>query len=384
MGSIRSRKDTCKLFLDFRYKGVRCRELTLLDDTPANRKRLQALLNQIESAIASNTFHYASIFPNSLKAKEFEPELYIDDSNPEFSSFADEWWSENSFRWKPSTQANNKSILEKYLIPIFGDIPVKDINKGSILKFRAQLAEQPGRTGKKLSNKRINNIMQPLQSIMDEASERFNFISPFKNIKRLPLVKPKIEPFSLTEVLQIINAVNPTYTNYLTVRFFTGMRSGEINGLRWRNVHLETQAIFVCESFTYNEMTTTKTNESRYIQMNSMVLQAIQAQKVISRPYSEFVFCNRNGEPIDNSNFTKRIWYPLLNSLGLKARRPYQSRHTAATLWLAAGENPEWVANQLGHSSTQMLFQTYSRFIPNATRHDGTAFESLLSSTIKK
>ena len=53
-------------------------------------------------------------------------------------------------------------------------------------------------------------------------------------------------------------------------------------------------------------------------------------------------------------------------------------RHTAATLWLAAGESPEWIARQLGHTSTEMLFKTYSRYIPNATRQDGSAFENLI------
>jgi integrase len=42
---------------------------------------------------------------------------------------------------------------------------------------------------------------------------------------------------------------------------------------------------------------------------------------------------------------------------------------------LATSENPEWIAGQLGHTSTQMLFQRYMRFIPNVSRRDGTAFQ---------
>ena len=74
-----------------------------------------------------------------------------------------------------------------------------------------------------------------------------------------------------------------------------------------------------------------------------------------------------------------RIWKPLLRHLGLKLRRPYQMRHTAATLWLASGEAPEWIARQLGHSSTEMLFRVYSRFVPNLTRQDGSAIDRLLA-----
>jgi integrase len=55
-------------------------------------------------------------------------------------------------------------------------------------------------------------------------------------------------------------------------------------------------------------------------------------------------------------------------------------RHTAATLWLAAGEAPEWIARQLGHASTEMLFRVYSRYVPNLTRRDGSAIDRLLAS----
>ena len=95
-----------------------------------------------------------------------------------------------------------------------------------------------------------------------------------------------------------------------------------------------------------------------------------------------YVFHTRLGQPLDNTNFVHRVWRPLLDRLGIVYRRPYQTRHTCATLWLAAGENPEWVARQLGHVNTAMLFKTYSRFIPNLTRTDGSAFNSLVSSVI--
>jgi hypothetical protein len=57
-----------------------------------------------------------------------------------------------------------------------------------------------------------------------------------------------------------------------------------------------------------------------------------------------------------------------------------RTRNTAATLWLAAGEAPECIARQLGHTSAEMLFRTYSRYVPNLTRRDGSAFERLLAS----
>jgi integrase len=113
--------------------------------------------------------------------------------------------------------------------------------------------------------------------------------------------------------------------------------------------------------------------------MSQPVYEALKRQWEVSSKLGEYVFCNREGHPIDNKNFSDRVWYPLLRHLDLPKRRPYQMRHTAATLWLASGEAPEWIARQLGHTNTQMLFTVYSRFVPNMTRQDGSAIDRLLA-----
>ena len=94
------------------------------------------------------------------------------------------------------------------------------------------------------------------------------------------------------------------------------------------------------------------------------------------------VFCSGAGNPIDANNFANRVWYPLLRYLDIEKRRPYQTRHTTATLLLASGENPEWIARFMGHANTQMLFTVYSRFVPNLTRQDGRAITGLLNSRV--
>jgi len=68
MGSIRTLSGRGTLFMDFRYLGRRCREYTALDDTPANRKRLEKALAKIEADIESGTFDYAATFPTSRNA----------------------------------------------------------------------------------------------------------------------------------------------------------------------------------------------------------------------------------------------------------------------------------------------------------------------------
>lgn len=114
--------------------------------------------------------------------------------------------------------------------------------------------------------------------------------------------------------------------------------------------------------------------------MSTRVYEALKKQLEQTGARSEYVFCTKTGGPLSYANVTTRVWFPTLDHLGIRRRRAYQSRHTTATLWLASGENPEWIARQMGHTTTKMLFTVYSRFVPNLTRRDGSAFERLIGS----
>jgi len=227
--------------------------------------------------------------------------------------------------------------------------------------------------------RRINAIILVLKQILNEAADRYNFTTPCLRIKQLKIPKKDVKPFTLEEVHKIINHVRPDFKNYFTVRFFTGMRTGEVDGLKWKYVDFEKRLILIRETFTWGDEDYTKNDSSqREIHMSVPVYEALKAQYEATGKCSEFVFCNLENKPLDVVNVTRRVWYPLLRHLGIELRNPYQMRHTTATLWLAAGEAPEWIARQLGHSNTQMLFKVYSRFVPNLTRQDGSAFERLL------
>ena len=398
MGKVRVRPETGKLFLDFRYMQTRFREQTLLDDTSHNRKRLSQLLQKIEAKILLGEFDYAEFFPNSpnlsklpdtganydakpLPAKQLPtPKVAV---LPTLGDFADLWFKERSIEWRTSHSRNVRSTLDSAILPALGPIRLDQLTKANIMEFRTQQACKPGRSGNAtLSPKALNNRMGILKMILEEAAERFEFDTPYRNIKPLRLRKTHIEPFSLSEVNKILETVREDYRDYYAVRFFTGMRTGEIDGLRWEFVDFSRRQILVRETLVGGKTEYTKTDGSqREIPMLGPVFDALKSQYEATHKLSRYVFCNSVGEPLDSNNVTKRVWYPLLRHLGLKKRRPYQTRHTAATLLLASGENPEWVARLLGHSSTEMLFKVYSRYIPNLTRMDGSAFENLVGNS---
>ena len=164
MGTINERGN--RLFLDFRYRGVRCREYTKLDDKPANRKRLKMLMERIEAEILLGTFDYAEYFPkskNGTKFKEQEQRVQqLQSDTPTFSDFSDLWFSENEIGWKYSYQITLRSSLDKHVLPAFGAQPVSHIARADILAFRAKLAKIPRKDGSTgLSPARINTILCP-------------------------------------------------------------------------------------------------------------------------------------------------------------------------------------------------------------------------------
>ena len=81
--------------------------------------------------------------------------------------------------------------------------------------------------------------------------------------------------------------------------------------------------------------------------------------------------------PFSDAYMRKKFRY-LLRLAGLKYRPPKQVRHTFATLHIGAGENITWVSKTLGHASVETTLNRYNRFIPNLTREDGSAFESIM------
>lgn len=396
MGSIRKQTNSNTLFFDFRYRGVRCREYTLLNDNQTNRKNMEKVLARIESEIKLGTFDYTRFFPNSAMIAKFEVKqscatgligagpmttlaIPLVPATPLFEKFCDEWYQENEISWKRSYRATLKMTIRKYLKPNFGQKEVGHITKGDLLKFRSSLAKVQNGTKEGLSPDRINHIMTPLRMILNEAADRFNFNTPYVGIKQLKVPKSDIDPFSLDEISLFLDKIRPDFRSYYTVRFFTGMRTAEIDGLLWKYVDLEKGLIRVRETLVNGYVETTKTPEStRDIQMSRPVYEALKAQFELTGAKDCLVFCSREGLPLDRRNVMNRVWYPALRRLGLKRRKPYQTRHTTATLWLAAGENPEWIARQMGHSTTRMLFTVYSRYIPNLTRKDGSAFERLI------
>ena len=384
MGHIRARVETNHLYFDFQYLKLRCREQTMLLDTKQNRKKLAMVLSRIEAEMTLGEFEYKKYFPNSTMASRIasleEKRRPGYTKTPLFEDFAREWFSEMEPTWRAATAKFYLGYLNSRLIPHFGKMEVSQITKADILKYRSNVAKQ---ANGKLKPKTINKFIKCLNMVMNEAADRYNFTPPHLNIKLLKEEKVHIQPFSIQEVNLILASVRQDWKDYLLIRFFTGLRTGEVDGLVWENVDFERREILVRKTYSAKRWEYTKNDGAqREIDMSTLVYNCLLERYNHRDTSCEMVFHTSKGSPIHTPNFLRRVWMPILAHLQIKYRKPYQTRHTAATLWLAAGENPNWIAKQMGHTTTVMLFSVYARYVPNLTRKDGSAMERLLASSI--
>ena len=165
---VRARPETGKLYLDFGYRGTRCREYTALQDTPANRRQVAALARRIERDIRSGRFEYAQYFPDSPRAREAaRPQTGATPAlagravtpaveTPAFKDFSETWFKESEPRWRSRYRNAIREVLEKHLLAWFGEMPIGEITRGDILAFRAEFARRKGRHGDTISAKRIS------------------------------------------------------------------------------------------------------------------------------------------------------------------------------------------------------------------------------------
>ena len=115
------------------------------------------------------------------------------------------------------------------------------------------------------------------------------------------------------------------------------MRTGEIDGLKWRFVDFDRNIILVRETWVGARTEYTKNDGSqREIYMSKPVREVLQLQYA-ARTKSEYEFSTRNGTPHNHRNVTQRVWYPTLKQSELRDRVPYQTRHTVASVETTVG-----------------------------------------------
>ena len=325
---------------------------------------------RIRKALSQSVTEARRIRDEYLREIKLHGNLQVDKRDgegPLFGEVVERWVKIMAKKIRPSTMLDYKSAMNTYLLPRFGNTPIQQI---TYLDVEDMVSEM------ECSAKRINNILVPLRSVFKLAYKN-KYVS--ENVMALvenhKVVKAKIKPLSMDEVVLFLGKVNPFYRPFFTVAFFTGMRGGEMAALKWENIHFETGKIDIMETRVYGEEGPPKTEGSyRTIDMLPMVRTALLEQVQHTRLKSKYVFLNPEGRPIDVETLRKNAWSKGLKSIEIEYRPMIQTRHTFATLMISAGENIGWVQRMMGHASLKMIVEKYYSYVPNMTHNDGSIF----------
>ena len=294
------------------------------------------------------------------------------------ADFAETWFDQVSIGWRDTTQRRVDSILRCHVLPEFHRHGIDGFDRAAMMGWRAKLV----REGRCTPN-RTNAVMQVASQCLGERERQRGIANPCRDLRRLPVRRPAIQPFSLPELRRLVEVAPAHLADYVWIRGLTGLRSGEANGLRWDCVDLGAGTLDIRRARSDGKDRLPKNEFSeRLIPLGTIVTQALQRQWQRTGSSDGYVFQTLRRAPIDTQNFARRDWHRMLAATKLPYRCPEQLRHTAATLMLAAGEAPTLVSQVLGHADCRMLLTTYARYMPHVLgRRDGQAVESILQAS---
>lgn len=168
--------------------------------------------------------------------------------------------------------------------------------------------------------------------------------------------------------------------------FSTGLRQGELFGIQWSDLDLNTQSVSI-QRTVYElqgkiEIGEPKTAKGRRkIELPEATIGVLKAhrERMISEGnHSLWVFCDLDGGALRRSNFRKRSFLPLLKDSALPPIRFHDLRHTAATLLLSEGVHPKVVQERLGHAQISITLDTYSHVLPSMQIEAASKLNTLL------
>jgi integrase len=371
--TIREHANVKSLQISFNFRGVQCRETLRLDPTAANIKYAEGLRAEINRKITDSEFRYADYFPDSPKAAQFghaaSRKTVGDLLRAAITGY------DNAVRngqMSPSTLAGYKKVINGHLIPKFDTTTLKDLTP-------AMLREWIGSLG--VTAKTARNVISPLRSILDDAmNDELIDHNPLEKIalKKLLVRTAKkseyeVDPFDEAEKTTILAACEGHARNLFQFAFWAGLRTSELIALAWEDIDWVHGTVRVARAVVAKTVKGTKTEAgTRDVLLLPIARAALLEQKALTflnKPDDAGrirIFHNpRTGEPWEtDAQIRKTCWQYILKKSGVRYRNPYQTRHTYASTLLSGGENPWWVAKQMGHVDVEMVFRHYGKWIP--------------------
>ncbi len=292
-----------------------------------------------------------------------------------FRDFAERWlvqYVEGAV--KPSTLRTYRWLLSKHLVPAFGSSKLTDLTAEHVQRFTAEKLKSG------LSPKTVRHLLVVLKHMLKHAKKwgylRYN---PADDVEAPRVESREMDALTPEELRRLFQAADEPYRTLFLCAALTGMRRGELLGLRWGDVDWHQGRIYVHQTLfkrTRQEagqgtpwlFQTPKSRASRRaIVMSPALKEALEFHRLTcpASPH-DLVFCKSNGAPMDAELMVRREFQPALTRAGLRHIRFHDLRHTYASLLIAQGAHVRFIQDQLGHSSVTTSLNTYGHLLPGS------------------
>ena len=285
-------------------------------------------------------------------------------SRETFAEAANHWLAAKRPRIELATYRDYEIHLRLRLIPAFGQLKLREISRSKIEAYLAQLDGE-----QRLSRKTINDSLIPLRQILARAvRDGALSANPALSVDcdsplELPYERPTMLHLDRRQALMYLDACSPWYRPLAEILVGAGLRIGEAIALQWRDVDWDGSALQVSRAAKNGGLGGTKGDKARAVMLAPYLLELLRGQRGAdagARGASNFIFQSPHGHMLNRDNVRRRGHEPTVRDAGLpSALRLHDLRHTAATLWLAAGESIYFVQQQLGHADIQTTIDLY-------------------------
>jgi integrase len=264
------------------------------------------------------------------------------------------WATTHAVTLAPKTRLHYASLYDHHLRPFLGSVALREIDPESVGRWQSdRLAVGAGAVA-------VRHAMDLLGSILEQA-----FVSgritenPVRRVKKARLPRrEEVQAVSPTTIEAMRAALSARDATLLSVLAYAGLRPGEALGLRWGDVRERT--ILVQRSISLGEEADTKTRQHRTVRLLGPLAADLRSWRMAAgRPDDDqFVFPGKDGQPWTQAayqSWRRRAFRRGTHSAGLVHARPYDLRHSFASLLLHEGRSVIYVARQLGHDARLTL-----------------------------
>ncbi len=275
-------------------------------------------------------------------------------------------------RLKESTLVGYRVNLRMHIEPFFGRMRLDEISLPHVRDFvKTMLA-------KELKPATVLKAVALTKEMFKHAIQwGYLDANPALYVERPRVEIDEMEILTPPEIRRLLEAAEEPVRTLLLCAVLTGMRRGELLGLKWEDVDLEGNRIHVRRSLWRGKFVTPKSRRSRRAIDMAPTLKAALA-RLPSRFKGETVFTSPEGGVMDPDNFSSRDWARVLRRSKLQRIRFHDLRHTYASLLIAQGAHPKYIQAQLGHASIQTTLDRYGHLMPEMHEAEARKLDRLV------